>query len=263
MAKIIGALLGLLMGGPLFALIGFGVGYFFDRGLGQAMRFNYGAEREQIEAVFFETVFRVLGHIAKADGRVSESEIAQAEAIMGQLGLSGDRRQRAIALFKEGSASDFQLEPQIAAFVQRVGRQNLLRRLLMEALLAMALADGEVDGAEQDVLARVAQYLGMSARDFERLMQMANAQQHFHRGSQQGGARPQRASELQDAYQALGVEKSASDAELKRAYRKLMSEHHPDKLIAKGVPDEMVKLATEKSQEIQAAYELIKKSRAS
>ncbi|AKH68130.1 protein with DnaJ-like domain [Spongiibacter sp. IMCC21906] len=263
MGKIIGAVLGFMMGGPLMALLGLAVGHFFDRGLGKAMRFNYGAEREHIEKVFFDTVFRVMGHLAKADGRVSESEIAQAEAIMTQLGLSGQRRQDAISRFKEGSGSDFLLEPQIAEFVRVVGRQNLLRRLLLEALLAMALADGHFDAAEKDVLQKVAQYLGVSAADFERLLQMASAQQRFHQGGgqQQGWGSSPRPNELDEAYQALGVSKSATDAELKRAYRKLMSEHHPDKLIAKGVPDEMVKLATEKSQEIQGAYELIKKSR--
>ena len=66
---------------------------------------------------------------------------------------------------------------------------------------------------------------------------------------------------LADAYLALGVSRDCDDRSLKRAYRRLMSEHHPDKLIAQGVPEDMVKLGTEKSQEIQAAYELIRKQR--
>lgn len=259
MGKIIGAVLGFLVGGPLLALLGLAMGHLFDRGLRQAMGFNDSAERQRIESVFFDTVFRVLGHLAKADGRVSEAEIAQTEAIMAQLQLSAERRQQAIQRFKEGSAADFALEPQVASFVQAVGRQHLLRRLLLEALLAMALADGELHEAEREVLLTVARYLGVSAVDFERLLQMANAQRHFHRGG--SGAAAPREDALADAYKALGVNKDCSDAELKRAYRKLMSEHHPDKLIARGVPDEMIKLATEKSQEIQAAYELVKKSR--
>jgi DnaJ like chaperone protein len=92
---------------------------------------------------------------------------------------------------------------------------------------------------------------------------MAQAQGHFHsRGGYGGGASAPAGASLNDAYAALGVSADVDDKTLKRAYRKLMSENHPDKLIAKGVPDDMIKLATERSQEIQAAYEMIKKSRA-
>jgi DnaJ like chaperone protein len=140
--------------------------------------------------------------------------------------------------------------------------QPLLRQMLLEALLTMALADGEVDSAEKTILLRVAGYLGVSARDFQRLLDMAMAQRQFH-GRGAGGQQSARssASELQAAYKAIGVTEVMTDAEIKRAYRKLMSQHHPDKLIAKGVPEDMMKIATEKAQEIQAAYELIKDSR--
>lgn len=259
MAKIIGAILGFLVGGPLLALLGFVVGSFFDRGLGQAMRFNYGAERERIQGIFFDTVFRVMGHIAKADGRVCESEVAQAEAIIAQLGLSGARRQDAIAKFKQGSDSSFALEPQMSDFMSVAKAQPLLRQMLLEALLAMALADGDMADAERDIVTRVAGYLGVSGQEFQRLLDMMMAQRQFHGGS--AGGQTSSAFDLKKAYQALGVDESISDADLKRAYRKLMSQHHPDKLIAKGVPEDMMKLATEKAQEIQVAYDLIKKNR--
>jgi DnaJ like chaperone protein len=89
---------------------------------------------------------------------------------------------------------------------------------------------------------------------------MAQAQEHFH-GEQ--GFSPQPGTSLEDAYDALGVTPEVGDKDLKRAYRKLMSENHPDKLIAQGVPEDMVKLATERSQEIQAAYEMVRKARGS
>jgi DnaJ like chaperone protein len=260
MAKFIGAILGFLVGGPLFALLGFAVGTFFDRGLGQAMRFNYGAGRERIQGVFFDTVFRVMGHIAKADGRVCESEVAQTEAIINQLGLTGSRRQDAIDRFKEGSENSFQLEPQMADFMAVAKSQALLRQMLLQALLAMALADGEMAAAERDIVTQVAGYLGVSAKDFQRLLDMVMAQRGFNSSGAYG--HDVSGSALKKAYQAIGVDESASDAELKRAYRKLMSQHHPDKLIAKGVPEDMMKIATEKAQEIQAAYDLLKKNRA-
>ncbi|CAA0104481.1 Co-chaperone protein DjlA [Zhongshania aliphaticivorans] len=262
MAKIIGAILGFFVGGPLLALLGFVVGTFFDRGLGQAMRFNYGAERERIQNIFFDTVFRVMGHIAKADGRVCESEIAQTEAIIAQLDLTGARRQDAINRFKQGSDSGFQLEPQISDFMTVAKSQPLLRQMLLEALLTMALADGEMADAERDIVSRVAGYLGVSAHEFKRLVDMVMAQRQFHGGGSYSQSETS-GSELKKAYQAIGVEASASDAEIKRAYRKLMSQHHPDKLVAKGVPEDMMKIATEKAQEIQVAYDLIKKNRGS
>lgn len=262
MGKLIGAILGFFVGGPLFVLLGLAVGHFFDRGLVQAMGFNYGAERERIQSVFFDTIFSVLGHLAKADGRVCESEVAQAEAIISQLGLNAERRAEAIKHFKSGSADDYNLEAQMSAFLAVAKHQALLRRMFLEALFAMALADGEIDSAEQGVLATVARYLGLPQREFERWLNMAKAQRNFHQQSSGfGGSQPSPAHALHDAYKAIGVEETASDAELKKAYRRLMSEHHPDKLIAKGVPEDMIKLATEKSQEIQAAYEMIKKSR--
>ncbi|MBD2857592.1 co-chaperone DjlA [Spongiibacter sp. KMU-158] len=260
MGKLIGAVLGFLVGGPLFALLGLAAGHFFDRGLGQAMGFDYAGARAELQTQFFETCFRVMGHIAKADGRVCEDEVAQAEAIIAKLGLQNERRQQAINLFKEGSAADFTLEPEMSRFLQRCGRQVLMRQMLLEALLSISLADGKLDPAETDILGKVAHYLGVPERDFQRLLQMATAQQHFH-GQGSGGQRAPCRNALQEAYQALGVSESISAPELKKAYRKLMSQHHPDKLIAKGVPEDMIKIATEKAQEIQAAYDLIQKHR--
>jgi DnaJ like chaperone protein len=80
-------------------------------------------------------------------------------------------------------------------------------------------------------------------------------QSHF------AGGQVTTAAALDDAYKALGVTKDSSDAEVKRAWRKLMSQYHPDKLMGQGVPEDMIKMATEQAKEIQLAYDLIKKSR--
>jgi DnaJ like chaperone protein len=106
---------------------------------------------------------------------------------------------------------------------------------------------------------RIAGLLGVHPAQLDQLLHMARAQAHFH-GHSGGTAEP--GTRLEDAYAALGVSSEVNDRDLKRAYRKLMSEHHPDKLIARGVPEDMLKLATEKSQEIQSAYEMIRKHRA-
>ena len=95
--------------------------------------------------------------------------------------------------------------------------------------------------------------------------QSAHQQGAHQQSSGRGGysAPGQRETELATAYTALGLKADATDAEVKRRYRKLMSENHPDKLIAEGVPDELLRVATERAQEITAAYEVIQQSRGS
>jgi DnaJ like chaperone protein len=233
MGKLVGGLIGFLTLGPLGLLLGLWVGHAFDKGLGGLAQFASPEFRAKIQESFFTTTFRLLGCLAKADGRVSESEIAHAEALISQMGLDTRGRQRAIALFKEGSSKDFELEVVVNDFLGLAGRHPQLKQTL-------------------------GRLLGFSEAQVAHLLRMAQAQGRFHETPGSQGT----VNDIQVAYDALGVQQTASDAEVKRAYRKLMSENHPDKLIAKGVPDSMVKLATEKSQEIQAAYELIKKQRA-
>lgn len=260
--KIIGGIIGFSVAGIFGAFIGLLVGNYFDKGFGQSLRFDYGADRARLQRLFFETTFMIMGHLAKADGRVSEEEITQAESLMERLGLTTEHRREAIDLFKQGSKKEFHLEPVVSKFISEGGRQHNLPTLLLEFLFSIALADGVLHAEEKDILARTAGYLGINSRQFEQLLAMLMAQQNFQGDAQGGGfQRGATASELDNAYQALGVSSGASDSDVKKAYRKLMSQHHPDKLIAQGVPDDMVKLATEKSQTIQAAYELIKSAR--
>ncbi|WP_339339952.1 co-chaperone DjlA [uncultured Oceanicoccus sp.] len=260
--KIIGGFIGLSSAGFFGAIIGVLAGHFFDKGIAQAMGFDYGADRAKLQRLFFETTFKIMGHLAKVDGRISEEEIQQAEALMAQLGLTAEHRKEAIALFKLGSQNDFQLEPVIASFIANGGRRHNLPILLLEFLFSIAMADGEMHQAEKEILSKTAGYLGIGSRQFEQLLAMLMAQQNFAGGQyQQQGQRQTSANELDKAYKALGVSSADSDRDIKKAYRKLMSQHHPDKLVAQGVPEAMMKVATEKAQEIQAAYDLIKKAR--
>ncbi len=111
----------------------------------------------------------------------------------------------------------------------------------------------------------MASRLGYSEQAFNQLMAMIQGQNRFAGGAgyqRQQGAGPQGATHsLEDAYQALGVSSSDSDKTIKRAYRKLISQYHPDKLIGQGVPEDMIQKATERSKEIHAAYDMIEKHR--
>jgi DnaJ like chaperone protein len=262
--KIIGAILGFRFGGFVGLLFGIIAGHFFDKAFSRPRARFTGFEALSLtDHPFFATVFLLAGHLAKADGRISEAEIAGAEKLMAEFGLSGAARAEAIALFKRGATPDFQLDAQLAEFLRKTAFQPGLKRVLLEYLVAFALADNALHAAERDILQRVATVLGYNHAQFSLLLDMLQAQQHFHQrgySSNYSTSTPPREA-LADAYRALGVSADASAADIKKAYRKLMSQHHPDKLMAQGVPPDMIKLATEKTQEIQLAYEMIEKSR--
>ena len=258
MAGILGALIGYWLAGFPGAIAGYLVLRLFGRGLEQNVRNSYDLHARGSD-IFFTTVFSMLGHLAKADGRVSEDEIAHAEALMARLSIQGEKRDAAIASFKAGSAADFDLTELLQEFNGAARFRPDLKRNLFMFLVEMAMADDELHSAEEQVLRNVAAGLNIDARSFEQLLDMLKAQ-HSFAGSGAGASR-HGADELARAYRALGVSEADSDREIKRAYRKLMSQYHPDKMIAKGVPEDMLAVATEKAQEVQAAYDVIEKAR--
>tara|TARA_A100001015_G_C15031878_1_gene733761 strand:- start:184 stop:969 length:786 start_codon:yes stop_codon:yes gene_type:complete len=255
--KIIAGVSGWLVAGPVGALLGVLLGHQFDRGFGSFLIPMSEGERHKIRETFFPTLFSLLGHLAKSDGHISQAEIALTEDMMANLGLSSERKQEAIKFFKTGAAETFSVRLCVESFVQVSGRHVNLKNQLLSYLISLALADGELHSAEESVLRTVAIDLGFSKSNFEELIGMIGAQAHFgDRGSSNRDH-----IKLSDAYSALGVASTSSDSVIKRAYRKLVSQNHPDKLIGQGVPDDIIKLATERTQKIQMAYDLISESR--
>lgn len=268
--KLAGAFFGyLLTGGSIWgAIIGFYFGSIFDRGLSQGDfvgGFHSTRGRQHIQQVFFKTIFSLLGHLAKADGRVSEDEIQTARSIMQQMRLNEEQKQQAMRFFAEGKTSGFQIDVLLDEYTQVSHQNRMLTQMLLEVLILGALADGELHENEKSILLHVFSRFGFSAADYERMLAMVQGQQHFHQGGGAGGQRyysqQSRENALKEAYDVLNVSADASAAELKKAYRRQMNQHHPDKLVSRGMPEEMVKMATEKTQEIKAAYELIVEER--
>ncbi|MDH5408039.1 MAG: co-chaperone DjlA [Gammaproteobacteria bacterium] len=259
--KLLGAGFGYMLGGPIGAILGAFFGHQFDKGLSHTV-FQSSADIERIQASFFTTLFSVMGHLAKADGRVSETEIAMARSVMQQMSLDEEQKRIAIDLFNKGKQADFPLDRAVQQFRRECHGQRNLIQMFMEVLLHAAYADGVIKPQEEKLLKHIAHMLRISPAQLARLEAMVQAQQSFHQGS--GGhrhtAKPNK-NLLNEAYIVLGVTKSASDAEIKKAYRRQMNQHHPDKLVARGMPEEMIKMATEKTQEIKAAYDTIQKAR--
>lgn len=259
--KLAGGAFGFMLGGPLGALLGAVLGHNLDRGL-RGLEQDGGVapgEQERVQTAFFTATFSIMGHLAKADGRVSQDEIALARTVMERMDLDGSMRKAAIELFNQGKQAHFPLDDVLEQFRRECRRRSTLIQMFIEIQLQAAYADGRLDTAEEQMLLHICQRLGIPEFLFRQLQRMVEAQHGFAGTGRQPhqAARPS----LDDAYAMLGVSASASDAEVKKAYRRLMSQHHPDKLVAKGLPEEMMKLAAEKTGEIRKAYEQVKEAR--
>ncbi len=259
--KIIGGLIGLwLLRSPLGALLGVLIGHQFDRG-GAAR----GADSALVRERFFPALFRVMGHVAKADGRVSEQEIAAARAMMAALRLTPEQTQQAIGFFTEGKQPQFDLDAAIASVRPALRGHPELAQFFIEVQLQVALAGSGLGAVERARLARVAALLGISATDFARLetimrwradLSGAHTGGHPGRGPEEGAGQA-----LARAYTLLELAPPVTDEQVVKAYRRQMSKHHPDKLQAQGLPESMLERAKERTQQIQAAYERIRTAR--
>lgn len=267
-----------MMGGPLGAVLGAAVGHNIDQG---ARKKNPSHEsvghQEHIQSAFITTTFQVMGHLAKADGRVSEQEIITAQAIMDHLHLNAEQRRIAIDAFTAGKQPDFAVDTALDIF-QRVCRGRLapVQRLL-ELQLHLVYADGSLHPHTHSRLLYVAERLGIHRFQFEALHTLFRAQRWAQQQHQNGydsagnsqqhdqwthGRRPTTAvNSLDHAYSVLGTRHDASNDEIKLAYRRLLKRHHPDKLAASGVSSAEMAQATEKTRELTAAYERIREAR--
>jgi len=257
-----------LWGAIIGALLGWSVGRFWGAVLGAFLGYSLAANRGRMhwvhadagraQAAFFNATFSVMGCIAKADGRVSEHEIRAARAIMAQMNLTGEKQRDAIELFNQGKQPDFQLDPVLIHFREECGGYPALLRMFLQIQLAAAFADGVLHPAEQAIFARICTLLGISSAELNQYEAFIHAQQTFGGGRESARAQPDK---LAAAYQTLGVQPTHSDEEIKRAYRRLMKENHPDRLVSRGLPEAMLKIAQEKTQQINIAYDVIKNAR--
>jgi len=253
--KLIGGYFGFVLGGPIGALLGAVLGHNFDKSLSGFATSGPGLGHQQrAQAAFYTATFSVMGHICKADGRVTPDEINIARMIMSQMALSGEQKKAAIALFNEGKKKDFPLEEVLIQLKNELGLSKNIKRMFVEIQCYAAYADGVMHPDEKKLLIRICEIIGFSQYELESIAAAIAAEYHHQSSDREGKPKRMR---LKDAYAILNTSSSARDDEIKRAYRKLISQHHPDKLVSKGLPEEMIKLATQRTQEIRKAYERI------
>ena len=244
-----GALIGLMLTRSAWgAVVGAVIGYMLDPRISGRVATPNGST--SISSEFFRTTFEIMGYVAKSDGRVSEAEIDAARRLMHELNLGAADISAAIACFRAGKAAGYDAELSIERLRESCGLRYDLLRAFVDLQLRAALAGNGISPPVRRILAGIAERLGLSALEF------ANMEASL-RGRQTRG----KSDTLAECYAELEVEANISDPELVKAYRRQMSRHHPDKLVANGLPESMTQMAKEKTQRIQEAYEALRAAR--
>jgi len=271
--KLIGGTLGMVALGPIGAAIGVFIGHQFDAGGGPAKLlggtvFGPGADPREVNQLFFPTTFRVMGYIAKADGRVSEQEIASARSVMHALHLQDSQIQKAIGFFGEGKRPDFDLQASLRRLRRAIAPFPELGYFFVEIQLQAALAGNGLPPPLREHITWIATRLGVGPIDVARLESVLRFRMGAGAGRPPGGgAGAANGSYINDeqrmaqAYSVLEATPLMSDEAVVKCYRRQMSRHHPDKLKANGLPESMLERAKERAQQIRAAYELIRDRR--
>lgn len=269
--KLIGAFLGYLMAGPSGALFGILIGNFFDRGL--ALHFSrphwefHNEQREDIQQLFYKSTFSILGYLAKIDGRVSPQSIAMANTLMNELALNPEEKKEARKSFNAGKQPEFNYLHALEELKTAARHNSQLLRLFINIQYQAAQVNTLTE-AKLNAIDSILRELGFAPlrqqhRFYEDFVFNTGQKNSHHRSSssQHSSTSRHQTTTLAQAYQLLELPTTANKQEVKKAYRKLMSQHHPDKLIAKGLPEAQIKAANEKTQKIRKAYEQICASR--
>jgi DnaJ like chaperone protein len=259
--KIIGTLGGLVTGRPWMALVGLVLGHQFDRGF--ADRFTkFGpdvsaARLERLPQQYLCALFGAMGHLAKVDGRVTEDEIRAARMLMHRLGLGPSEIRKAMNWFESGKASSYPLAATVRKMRAESARRADMRALFVRLLMEVSLSKSSLHHSERAVIWTICKELDIGRVELAQLEAMLRAQRGFRRSA--AGAADNR--RVDDAYTVLGVDKSSTNDEIKKAYRRLMNRNHPDKLAPVKPGAAAIAEAERRTREVRSAYELLKSRR--
>ncbi len=253
LGKMIGGTIGFALGGPIGAIAGAAFGHTFDRRediyLGESGGWaNQGQARlsanEEAQLVFFTGAFSMLAKICKADGRVSAEEISAIEEFMrSELQLDSESQETAKNIFRKAIHSPDSFEDFARQFYLVFRSQPQITELMLDILFRVSLADGKISSREETLLRSAARIFQFSDGKFQKF-----ASRYLPRAASRD-------------YAILKLDETATDEEIRRQYRTLVNEYHPDKIQAKGLPEEFVKFANDKFIEVQKAYEQIRRER--
>jgi len=245
MGKIVGGTIGFALGGPLGAIAGAAFGHAYDAGTENAYIENRNrlTTGETSQATFFVAAFSMLAKLARVDGRVSREEIDSIEKFMlYDLNLDPQSRQYAMNIFHAAIESPGTFQDFAAQYYNQFRTQPQFLDIMIDILLRVSVADGVLSQQEEALILEAVRIFNFSNDHYRRL-------------------KSKYVKDVDKYYAVLGCERSDSNEQIKKQYRKRVLEFHPDKIASKGLPEEFIKFAQDKFHEIQEAYERIKEER--
>jgi DnaJ like chaperone protein len=262
-ATFFGALVGFLVTRSMWgAVVGAIIGQMLDQsGMLRFVSAGPAGSSPSVSDVFFRTTFELMGHVAKSDGRVSEAEIDAARRLMQDLRLGPAEIAAAIECFRTGKSAGYDAGFGVEQLRDACGLRYDLLSAFIELQLRAALAGNGISPSARSILVRAAERLGMSGLEFARMEAGVRARSRSYSGASSRGPGAAPGRSLADCYAELEISAQSSDQDVTKAYRRQMSRHHPDKLVANGLPESMAQWAKEKTQRIQEAYESIRAAR--
>lgn len=254
LARVTGLLLGGLLGGAIGAVAGWLLGWLAD-GLVRYHRYCgwvwSGCDLDGPQRRCAGALLALMGRLAKADGRVSEAEVAVSEAVLGELQFTGLRRRRAITVFRRGRDAGLPLRWMLRGLRRGMRRRPEWRARVLSALVRVASADGPPEGAQYRLLVRVWRGLGLTREDLDQRLAGGRHGGGRHGAGHQGDG-------VARARALLGVSADADQATVRRAYRRAVSRHHPDRVQARGGSEAEVRHAVDRTRALREAWELLR-----
>ena len=256
---LIGSSLGFMFGGPLGAIGGAALGHvLLDRRSTHTSTRQYNSH-ETRQAGYFVALFSLMGKIASADGHISTSEKQVVKQFIAQSQMNSAQGEYALRIFEEAAHSSHTIKDLINQFYLLTAGQSQYHLNFMDFLVRIAAADGTVDANETRVLHQIAAGLYIGDENFRIILNRATTNRQH--GNKQYSQTAPHTDTLHNAYNTLGCTPQSSEDDIRTAYRSLAAAYHPDKIIAKDLPEEFTELANKKFQDIQTAYERVKEAR--
>jgi len=257
-SRILGVIIGVFIAGPIGGLIGFFIGLSIDRSMGirRSGGFNF---RNMFQQSYLKSMFILMGHVAKADGSINTPEIQQASNLMQQMRLTEQQKLQAMRWFYQGKNQQFDLDQLLTNLKPYKLGPHL--RLLIECLTNMVSINGKAHPEQQRILRYICNFFDMPCPNFNRRGQSYRQYSNHSSHSSSFGNRNPSVNSLSGAYKTLGISNTAKEDEIRKAYRRLLSKTHPDKLASRGASEAEIKKASERTHIIRTAYETVMQSR--